>query len=165
MKVYIIGMPNAGKTTVAKKVANKLGFGLVNIDQRIESSEGITIKDIFEKFGEPYFRSLETKTLKGLKQLNHDLIVDCGGGVVLNHKNKDLMNGIKIYIERSLDEIIKNLDTEKRPAIKNKPIQHIYDERKEKYIEFADYVVENDSLETTTNLILKIIEDANYHDN
>lgn len=62
--IYLVGFMGSGKSTVGKLLAKRLNMDFVDIDKEVEKSEGISIKEIFHKFGEPYFRELERLKLK-----------------------------------------------------------------------------------------------------
>ena len=67
MNISLIGMPGAGKSTIGKLLAEKLiGFDYIDIDEIIVKLEKTSINRIFERFGEEYFRNLETKVLNDL---------------------------------------------------------------------------------------------------
>ena len=103
MKIYLIGMPGSGKTTVAINLAKKLSMTYVDLDGWIEKVAHLFIEDIFEKYGEEKFRELETEMLRKLPEDN--IVVSCGGGIVVKKHNKALMNGLKIYLDTDLDVI------------------------------------------------------------
>jgi shikimate kinase len=62
-KVYFIGMPGCGKSTIGKKVAKELGIPFIDLDTYIEKKENCSIKEIFNYQGEAYFRKIETSYL------------------------------------------------------------------------------------------------------
>ena len=80
--IYLIGFMGAGKSMIARALEKKTGGERVEMDERIETEQGLAITEIFEKYGESYFRNLETELLRSLTDKT-DLIVSCGGGSVL----------------------------------------------------------------------------------
>lgn len=84
--IVLIGFMGTGKTIVGKALADKLAMRYVSTDDIIEEKEGRTISDIFEKDGEAYFREVERAVIRDLSDMS-GLVVDTGGGVVLNHDN------------------------------------------------------------------------------
>ena len=86
MIFYLIGMMGSGKSSVGKLLANKLQFSIIDIDKEIEKNEKLSIKEIFEEKGENYFREIESKYL--LRKRN-SAVVSCGGGIILNKKNRE----------------------------------------------------------------------------
>ncbi len=158
MKIYLIGMPGSGKTTVAINLAKKLSMTYVDLDGWIEKDAHLFIEDIFEKYGEEKFRELETEMLRKLPEDN--IVVSCGGGIVVKKHNKALMNGLKIYLDTDLDVIEERLKTDyQRPLLKSKSLDLILDERYLKYQDFADVIVSNNyDIEETVKVIMNYIK-------
>lgn len=142
MNIYLIGMPGSGKTTIGKKLSKKLNYNYIDIDNEIEKSFNMTIKEIINKFGIGTFRNLETNFLKGIT--NNNNIVSCGGGIVLNKLNKDLMSGLVIFIDVDLNILNKRLKNDNlRPLLKTTNIETLYKERIENYKYFANFTITN----------------------
>ena len=97
MKVYLIGMPGAGKSTIGRELAKELKLDFYDLDGLVEKNALMFIDELIEKYGEKKFRELEHETLKSL---NVDSgIIACGGGIVLNRENKKYMDGIIINLD------------------------------------------------------------------
>ncbi|HAX02966.1 MAG: hypothetical protein A2Y45_05995 [Tenericutes bacterium GWC2_34_14] len=154
MKIFLIGMPGSGKSTVGRLLANKLNYTFVDLDGMIERHALMFIDEIFEKFGEVKFRELETESLKNLPDC--DLVVSCGGGIITKKENKTLMKGIKVYLDTDIEIIRKRLETDYiRPLLKKKSLDQLYNERYLKYVDFADVMISNEkSPEETVDLIM-----------
>jgi len=84
-QIYLIGFMGAGKTTVGKLLAQKLNRPFVDIDDVIEKKADLTIPIMFEKYGEDYFRKLETDTLQRIAS-DPGNVIATGGGIILNAK-------------------------------------------------------------------------------
>ena len=84
--IVLTGFMASGKTTVGKKIANKLNLIFYDTDKIIEEQEGKTISQIFEDSGEKYFRELENKLAIALKSVENAVIAT-GGGFVINTQN------------------------------------------------------------------------------
>jgi shikimate kinase len=95
--VYFIGFMGTGKTTVAEIVANQLQRDFIETDSLIEVKAGTTISNIFARQGEEHFRRLETEVLYEVAHKDN-LIVSCGGGIVLNKDNLELMHNSGVTI-------------------------------------------------------------------
>lgn len=91
--IVLIGYMGAGKTTVGKALAGKLGYEFIDTDLYIEAQEGMTIPEIFEKKGEAYFRTLETNVIKELREKTH-CVIATGGGLPLRKENSDLLKEV-----------------------------------------------------------------------
>lgn len=88
--IYLIGYMGSGKTTVGKELSQVTGFSFIDMDTKIQLSEHNSIRTIFNEKGEPYFREKETALLETLSH-KKEIIVSCGGGIVLNEKNRKLL--------------------------------------------------------------------------
>lgn len=160
MKIAFIGMMGCGKTSMSKEISKILSLEYISIDEEIEKASKSTITDIFDTYGEEYFRKIESKCL--LKFINsNNCIVDCGGGIVINSKNiADLKDHdfTIVFIDRKPNQIIKDINMKNRPLIKKTPnkIYDIYNERIELYKLSADIIIENDK--TYNEILLKIID-------
>lgn len=85
-RIFLIGFMGTGKTTISKKLKEKLKYPLYDTDAMIVEQEGMNISEIFEKKGEAYFRQVETEIIKKFETMGQ-CIVSCGGGVPLNREN------------------------------------------------------------------------------
>lgn len=88
--IMLIGFMGVGKTTVSSYLKKILNMQTVDTDALIEEKEGLSISEIFEKYGESYFRDSETNILIEL-QKRKQIIVSCGGGIVLRDENIKIM--------------------------------------------------------------------------
>ncbi|MDR2462080.1 MAG: hypothetical protein LBD05_02655 [Mycoplasmataceae bacterium] len=139
----------SGKTTIASGLLNKSKinkFKIIDIDSLIVKETKMSINDIFAKYGEKYFRDLETRTLEKISK-EDNLIVSCGGGIILRDENLKIMkeSGYVIYINRTIKNIISTINTSTRPLLKDgvKKIREIFKKRKQRYFSSADYIIEN----------------------
>ncbi|MCI9263839.1 MAG: shikimate kinase [Oscillospiraceae bacterium] len=114
--IILIGMMGCGKTTVGELLASRLKRTLVDTDKLIERQEGMTIPEIFETQGEPYFRSLEVGVAQALS-LRQDLIIACGGGLPLQEGAMSALkqSGIVIWLDRDPGDIFDTGDMTGRP--------------------------------------------------
>lgn len=94
MSIALIGAPGAGKSTVGKRLARKLGLSFVDVDQRIEEVVGKRIAEIFADEGEAHFRALEQEATLELLD-SHD-VVALGGGAVMNPVVRDALAGHEV---------------------------------------------------------------------
>ncbi len=162
MRLFLIGMPGSGKTTVARNLAKAINYEYVDLDGWIERDAKMFIEEIFERYGEDKFRELETEMLTKIPKEN--TVVACGGGIITRKENKELMTGIKFYLDTDLDIIKLRLETDyQRPLLKNKSLELLFDERYLKYQDFADVVVSNNqNVDETVNVILNYMKNEEY---
>ena len=114
--IILIGMMGCGKTTVGQLLSSRLKRTLVDTDKLIERQEGMTIPEIFETQGEPYFRSLEVGVAQALS-LRQDLIIACGGGLPLQEGAMSALkeSGVVIWLARDPGDIFDTGDMTGRP--------------------------------------------------
>ena len=123
----------AGKTTLAKKMASKLGCQWIDTDQEIEKKEGVKVSEIFEVRGEAYFRALEKQLIDELIPSNN-IVVATGGGLPCFNNLMETLNqlGTTIYLERTPKELFQRV----KQATNSRPlIAHKSDEELLEYIE------------------------------
>ncbi len=155
MRIYLIGMPGSGKSTVGKKLANKINYQYIDMDEYIENKLNKKIPLIFSEDGEAYFRLKEKEVLNDFLSLDN-VIISTGGGVIKDRSNKDLMNGKIIFIDVDLSILenrLKNDNT--RPLLKVKTVKELYDERIDNYKYFYNLKVENIKIDDCVNDIIK----------
>ncbi len=123
MKVVILGYMGSGKSIIAKELASKNQQKLIDLDAYIEENEKTSIKEIFEKKGEIYFRKIENKYLKELLKSDENIIIAVGGGTPCYANNMELIkkNADSIYLKATISTLYDRLisEKEKRPLIKN----------------------------------------------
>lgn len=156
--IVLIGMPSSGKSTVGNMLAEKLGRAFFDSDKLVESTQNMTIPDIFKAEGEAYFRNCETEAVFELSK-NNSSVIATGGGVVLNKKNIELLkeNGKVFFLDRPLEML---LTTDDRPLSSNKAdLEKRYNERYDLYRTFADVVIDGSgTVDEVVNQILRVIE-------
>lgn len=110
-RIFLIGLPGSGKTSLGQSLADKLQLSFFDLDQCIEESELRTISEIFSQSGENYFRQVETKELEQLIQKNNRLILSTGGGTPCFNRNMEFMNhsGTTIYLDVPLEVLAGRL--------------------------------------------------------
>lgn len=114
-KIYLVGFMASGKSTVARHLAQRLGWRHEDIDDLIEAQERQRISDIFAKRGEPHFRSVERDILKLLLPIRH-MVVATGGGTFAEVENRNaiLMDGTAVWIDVPLPELIPRIPLDGR---------------------------------------------------
>lgn len=95
--IYLIGFMGTGKSTISRRLKARLHVKDVEMDAQIAQENGMSINEIFERFGEQYFRDLETELLRKTAELT-PRIVSCGGGVVLREENVRIMKKSGIIV-------------------------------------------------------------------
>ena len=159
--LVLLGMMGVGKSALGKIVAKRQGYKFIDTDLRIEKKFSMTIRDIFEKKGEEFFRlSEEKEVLNSLKESK--CIIALGGGAFMNKnvRNAILKDSLSIWLDVDLKILNKRIKRNiKRPLLdKNnneKKISKIYTERKNTY-KMANYRIDCNNL-TQEDVVNKII--------
>jgi len=116
-------MPGCGKSTFGKRVAEILNMKFFDLDKEITTKENMTVNDIFQQHGEPYFREAESNILKEITDNNNSFVMATGGGTPCFADNLEIMNtaGNTIYINASVNDLLDRLSVKginKRPLLK-----------------------------------------------
>ncbi|GAB6072554.1 shikimate kinase [Venenivibrio stagnispumantis] len=135
--IFLIGFMGSGKSTIGRLLAEKLNMKFIDIDKEIEKKEGKSIKDIFKEKGESYFRELERKEIELFSEKS-GYVVSTGGGLGANKDNMEKMkkNGIVIWLDVSLEEVLKRCGNDKNRPLLQLPFEELkklYEERKKIY--------------------------------
>ena len=158
MRIFIIGLPGCGKTTIAKLLANRLHYKFIDIDTAIEAKENMTINEIFKNKGESYFRTIETQTLNDLNQIE-DVVIACGGGICENN-SKSSFKGITIFLKVDVKVLERRLANDTtRPLLKTNSIYQLAIKRNDKYANLADLTIENTNMDTTVETIIEVLNE------
>jgi shikimate kinase len=114
-KIYLIGFMTAGKTTVARLLAARLGWRAEDVDQLIEARERLTVADLFARHGEAYFRSVEREIVKLLLPLRHT-VVATGGGTFMDPESRQAigLDGLAVWLDVPLETVIARLPPDGR---------------------------------------------------
>jgi len=101
MKIFLLGLPGSGKTTLGKALAAEMDLPFVDLDNDIEQEAGMTIHEIFKVHREPYFRSLESQVLERRCAEKGSFVMATGGGTPCFHDNmkRILTGGISVFID------------------------------------------------------------------
>jgi len=160
--LILTGMMGAGKTTIGNLLAKALNFKFIDMDRLIEEKEKMTIKTIFERKGEVYFRNIEKKhTLNKLQ--DNKKVIALGGGAFINSviRKEVLLKTLSFWIDIKPNTLIERTSkSNKRPLIDNKNLKRdiykIYEERKDFY-DLADYRINCNRL-NKIQIVNKIVE-------
>ncbi|MDW7659822.1 MAG: shikimate kinase [Bacillota bacterium] len=147
--LILIGMMGSGKSTIGRAIADKLGWKHLDTDKMIEDMQGMTIREIFDRYGESHFRSLEAKLVEQLKTVE-STVISTGGGIILNHLNTMVLKemGLIVYLRALPKTLNANLEghTKSRPLLDHQSIEVIYKVRDPLYRNSAELVIDTDSL-------------------
>ncbi|MBP8784576.1 MAG: shikimate kinase [Synergistaceae bacterium] len=124
-RIYLIGLPGVGKTTLGQKIADFMNLPFVDIDCMLHEEAGMSVADIFSTYGEPHFRDLESQMLAAIAAKPFDAVIATGGGIILREENRSCLrqSGTVVYLDRSPESIIKDIHVEERPLLAKNPMR------------------------------------------
>jgi len=135
-KIYLVGFMAAGKTTVARALAARLGWRAEDVDELIEARARLTVADIFARYGEPHFRALEREIVRLLLPLRH-AIVATGGGTFMDPDTRAVMklDGTTVWLDVPLEILLARVPADgRRPlAADRQQMERLYAMRQAAY--------------------------------
>ena len=173
---FLTGFMATGKSTIGRIIAEKMDRPFLDLDHQIEMVEGRTVKDIFEKDGEPAFRQKEWEQIREVTR-NFKGVVALGGGALQNQQVVDHLKlfGLLIYIKTPLEVIIERvLRNTKRPIVLDKDgkikskealfteLNTLYSKRVMLY-EQAQIILDCTGLETKEEQASRLIEKIKHY--
>lgn len=143
LNLVLTGMPGCGKSTLAKLLSEELGRPVIDCDSEIARRAGMPIPEIFTKFGEKYFRDLESEVITDVSR-GSGKIIATGGGAILRSENVQALqqNGRICLILRDINLLPRN----GRPlSASEDAVAQLWQQRRERYFSSADFITENDA--------------------
>ena len=164
--IACVGLPGSGKSTVGRQLARRLGLRFVDSDQVIEQRLGCSIREFFEREGEPAFRDVEQQVMDELTQAESG-VLSTGGGSVLRESNRQCLKQrtVTFYLHSSPEEVFKRLrHDQNRPLLQVADplvrLRELYEARDRLYRDSAHYVIETGrpSVASLVNMIIMQLE-------
>ncbi len=146
--IVLIGFMGSGKTKTGKRLAEEAGYAFIDVDKKITSEMKMSVTDIFNRFGEVFFRALETKTIKELRQMEKRAVISVGGGLPMQEQNHKYLKelGTIVYLKGSAETLQKRLEGDhSRPLLAGsnmeEKIRKMLQTREPVYEKLADVTV------------------------
>lgn len=162
LNIILTGFMATGKTSVGKKLAEELGRDFIDTDRMVEQKTGLKTRQIFDQFGEPYFRERESEAVAGLSLYPEgSLVVSTGGGVLLREENRVILkkNGLLVLLTADPETIInRSGNIEDRPLLDEpNPAGKIRDllGKREKFYSDCDL-----QIDTTGKTIMQVVREV-----
>lgn len=162
MHVYLTGFMGVGKTTVGRVLAEMMDMPFVDLDDRIERREGMTIREIFRSAGEAGFRAVETESLRTLDD-QMPAVVALGGGVQTRHENRSWLaeHGTTVWIDLPFNDLLDRLrhdDPGLRPMFQSESqMRELFETRRVVYDD-SDLRIAVSSADSAATVATKICE-------
>jgi shikimate kinase len=144
--LVLVGMMGAGKSSIGRKLAQRLNLPFVDADAEIERAAGMNISDIFAKHGEPYFRAGEARVIARLLDSGPQVMAT-GGGAFMHPQSREAIRakGISVWLKADFDVLMKRIKRRNdRPLLKTddpgETLRRLMDERDPVYAE-ADVTI------------------------
>ena len=159
--VVLVGMMGAGKSSIGRRLAQRLGIGFVDADAEIEAAAGMTIAEIFATYGEPYFRSGEQRVIARLLESGPQVLAT-GGGAFMNAETRMAIRqkGVSVWLKAEFEVLmrrVKRRATADRPMLQGDPAQRIRQLVDERYPVYAEADVTVMSREVSHEIIVNEI--------
>ncbi|MGN6375784.1 MAG: shikimate kinase [Sphingomonas sp.] len=163
--IVLVGLMGVGKSTVGRRLASRLGLPFVDADTEIETAAGMTIAEIFDSFGEAYFRDGERRVIARLLD-GQPKVIATGGGAFINDETRALIleTGLAIWLDAAVDVLVDRVQRrDTRPLLRHRDPGEVLSELAKKrnpiYALAPIRVPSNQAPhEVTVNAILKALE-------
>jgi shikimate kinase len=141
--IVLVGMMGAGKSSIGRRLAQRLGIPFVDADAKIEEAHaGVTIAEIFANYGEPYFRSGEQRVIARLLDGGPQVLAT-GGGAYMNAETRAAIRqkGVSVWLKADFEVLMKRVKrraTADRPMLQGDPAERVRHLMAERYPVYAE---------------------------
>jgi shikimate kinase len=165
--IVMVGLMGAGKTSIGRRLAQRLGLPFVDADHEIESAAGCTVEEIFERYGEAAFRDGERKIIQRLLE-GPPHVLATGGGAFMDPETRARIKaaGISVWLKADLDVLTRRVSRRtNRPLLKRgDPRDILAMLMEQRYPVYAEADICIDSLDAPTEMTVeRVIEAIDQH--
>lgn len=160
MKIYIVGFMCVGKTTIGRELSARIGAPFFDLDDLVESSENMKIKDIFAHHGEPYFRKRERDILRSTKHLDRAVIATGGGTFTFDENIQFIQSeGLSVYLSAPYALLRSRIGDKaaERPLFRDDSAAHELYASRIRYYKMADVTIEIRDDETPAEIVERLL--------
>lgn len=167
--IVLIGMPGTGKSTVGRALADRLGYGFVDVDDLIVAEAGKSLPDILRQDGLEAFYRIEDRVGQAT-DLHHTVIATGGSMVLYPDAMAHLQEGsVTVWLQTAFSQLRQRMPEDLYDrgiaAPKGKPLRDIYEERCALYAKYADLIVDSrDGEEDTAHLVEEVMRTVGFQD-
>lgn len=142
--IVVIGFMGSGKTRVGKRLAQDLKMPFLDVDKKIAQNMKMSVKELLDKFGEPFYRALETYTGKEMLKVKEPTVISVSAGFPLQEQNQKYLKelGTVIYLKGSVETLKKRLEGKSNPFLsdenREEKIKKMLAQREPVYKKMAD---------------------------
>ena len=159
MKIYLVGFMGAGKTTVGRELSLRVEAPFFDLDELIESAEGASVKDIFARRGEPFFRKRERDILRSTRHLERGVIATGGGTFTFDDNIQFIQSeGWSVYLSAPYSLLRARCgDKTERPLFRDDVAAHELYANRIRFYRMADMTIEVREEETPSEIVERIV--------
>lgn len=160
MKIYLIGFMGSGKTTVGRELAGRIGAPFFDLDELIEAAEKMTVREMFERFGESHFRKRERDLLRSTKHLDVAVIATGGGTFTFDDNIHFIQSeGLSVYLSAPYALLRGRVGDRaaERPLFRDDLATHELYANRIRYYRLADVIIEIREEETPAEIVERLL--------
>jgi shikimate kinase len=162
MNITLIGMAGAGKSTIGRALAKRLGYTFIDVDHLIKENTGMPLQTLIDKQGDSAFIGFEEEAILRLGQVDR-CIISPGGSVVYSEKSMEHLKKISkiIFLDTAFRSIARRLPNARKRGIvglRDRSLKELFEERMVLYQKYADYSIKLKGKENIQEIVEKIVE-------
>ncbi|HET8686365.1 MAG TPA: shikimate kinase [Methanosarcina sp.] len=162
MNITLIGMAGAGKSTIGRVLAKRLGYTFIDVDYLIRENTGMPLQTLIDKEGDSAFIRFEEEAILRLGQVDR-CVISPGGSVVYSEKSMEHLKKISkiIFLDTAFRSIARRLPNARKRGIvglRDRSLKELFEERMVLYQKYADYSIKLKGKENIPEIVEKIVE-------
>ena len=159
MKIYLVGFMGSGKTTIGRELAVRIDAPFFDLDELVETSEKMSIKEIFTQHGEPYFRKRERDMLRSTKHLDAAVVATGGGTFTFDDNIQFIQSeGLSVYLSAPYSLLRTRIGSkDDRPLFRDDLSTHELFANRIRYYRMSDLTLETRENETPVEIVERLM--------